>query len=75
MFLFENSICFAKSNANLISFMIFMFSFFLFKFGTKRKNSTAKEIEKKKRKAERYLGRYNKENEDFFLSEGNDIQD
>jgi hypothetical protein len=52
---------------NMLFFAIFVISFFMFKFMMKRRNLNSEEIERKRKKAEKYFDRHIKENEEFFM--------
>jgi hypothetical protein len=63
-----NDLCLIHNiHANTILIAVFLISFFLFRIISNKNSCSIEEKEIKRKRAEQYLNRYQRENEEFFF--------
>jgi hypothetical protein len=56
-----------EAQMNTLLVAVFLISYFLFKFISNKHSPSQAELERRRRKAEKYLNKYKAENEEFFM--------
>ncbi len=62
-------LCEVNSASNALLLVIFVISFLIFRFYSIKNKKSEEEINRRKKKAEKYMNKYKHENEEFFMPE------